>query len=841
MKGVIRMKNIKLVTKIITGFIILIGIIIAVNVFNTTGMNGVIGRVDKADDVNRLVKFVLEMRQVEKNYMLRPEAIYIEKLKDIQKKIIQQSQDTSNKFVDQYNKDQMKDINNAAERYADAFDTYVKLKNEKDKTMEEMRKNASLALQECEAIYKDQNAQLDEVRKKNEAIVHEKVANANDAHTLYNMVLEAKSMRVALLLGDMSVLNDWKEQNQKIYKFTEDLKARFKSDKSIKQAEVIIKSFKAYEAFTLKYLETKQEEHKKLLVENALLAMAEIKEIEEDQQKQMVDAQKNFERLLEDKLSKAHDANQIIKWFIETRISEKNYITYGQEKYHTQVNDTIDKILNLTEKLTARFVFEKNIQQGKETSARIKNYYQNFQDYVAMIKKQLDADNAMLAAAQKVEKVCYDARQDQKNKMNQQIAQTHYTNIIVSVIAVVVGCLIAFWIVTTLKRGITNAITVSKGVSLGDLDQTIDIKGMDEIGQLLTNMKLMVDNLKSTVNIAEQIAHGDLTVKIQMLSEKDTLSKALNSMVKKLMNIVGEIKNAANNVAAGSQQISTSAVEMSQGASEQAAAAEEASSAMEEMSSNIKQNADNALQTDKIALKSAEDARSGGDAVNKTVSAMKNIAEKISIIEEISRQTDLLALNAAIEAARAGEHGKGFAVVASEVRKLAERSQQAAAEISHLSSTSVEVAETAGEMLNKLVPDIQKTAELVQEISAACNEQNSGADQINQAIQQLDQVIQQNASSAEEMSSTSEELASQAEQLQLTMEFFKTNDNIRTVKRHKKGAKKQKSRVTQTEQRINEHDYEEDDEDTGRFVKKNGIKLNMVSSEDYMDDEFEKY
>jgi methyl-accepting chemotaxis protein len=196
---------------------------------------------------------------------------------------------------------------------------------------------------------------------------------------------------------------------------------------------------------------------------------------------------------------------------------------------------------------------------------------------------------------------------------------------------------------------------------------------------------------------------------------------------------------------------------------------------MEEMGSNIRQNADNALQTEKIAIKSAQDARDGGKAVEQTVSAMREIAGKISIIEEIARQTNLLALNAAIEAARAGEHGKGFAVVASEVRKLAERSQTAAAEISKLSTSSVDVAEKAGAMLLQLVPDIQKTAELVQEISAACNEQSSGAEQVNKAIQQLEQVIQQNASASEEMASTSEELSSQAERLQDAIAFFKVD------------------------------------------------------------------
>ena len=202
---------------------------------------------------------------------------------------------------------------------------------------------------------------------------------------------------------------------------------------------------------------------------------------------------------------------------------------------------------------------------------------------------------------------------------------------------------------------------------------------------------------------------------------------------------------------------------------------------MEEMVSNIKQNADNAQQTEKIAVKSAEDAREGGRSVAEAVNAMKEIASKISIIEEIARQTNMLALNAAIEAARAGEHGKGFAVVAAEVRKLAERSQKAAGEINQLSASSVKVAEKAGEMLEKLVPDIQKTAELVKEISAASNEQNTGAEQINTALQQLEKVIQQNASAAEEMASTSEELSGQAEQLIGTIDFFQIEEAGRTA------------------------------------------------------------
>jgi len=355
------------------------------------------------------------------------------------------------------------------------------------------------------------------------------------------------------------------------------------------------------------------------------------------------------------------------------------------------------------------------------------------------------------------------------------------------------GIVGGIFFVKSITKPLRRAAHVVQAIAQGDLAITFgDTTGTDETAQLLSAMKTMVRNLNSLAQTAELIAKGDLTGHVKILSDKDTLGKSLAEMIDKLRAIVTDVRSSADNVAAGSQQLSAGSESLSQGTTEQAAAAEQASSSVEEMNATIKQNADNASQTEKLAIKSALDAAESGDAVNRSVSAMKDIAKKITIIEEIARQTNLLALNAAIEAARAGDHGKGFAVVASEVRKLAERSQTAAEEISQLSASSVEVAEKAGAMLTKLVPDIEKTSELVQEISAASKEQTMGADQINNAIQQLNQVIQQNAGASEEMASTSEELSAQAEQLQTTILFFKVADlETRTAgDRKKTGTKK---------------------------------------------------
>ncbi len=332
-----------------------------------------------------------------------------------------------------------------------------------------------------------------------------------------------------------------------------------------------------------------------------------------------------------------------------------------------------------------------------------------------------------------------EGRLDEANKQTDlDYAQTRLIMISVAGVAFLIAVLAALWIALSINRGLRNAVTAVQNVADGDLTRYATITSKDEIGELLGYV---------------------------------------NTMIERLRGVVGDALAASDNVSSGSQELSASSEQLSQGATEQASAAEEASASMEQMAANIKQNADNAAQTEKIARQSSRDAENSGQAVGRAVHAMRTIAEKISIVQEIARQTDLLALNAAVEAARAGEHGKGFAVVASEVRKLAERSQAAAAEISALSGDTVQVATEAGEMLNKLVPDIQKTAELVSEISAACREQDIGASQINEAIQQLDKVTQQNAGASEEMSATSEELASQAEELQASIAFFRVDQS----------------------------------------------------------------
>lgn len=330
------------------------------------------------------------------------------------------------------------------------------------------------------------------------------------------------------------------------------------------------------------------------------------------------------------------------------------------------------------------------------------------------------------------------------NASVEKIADGRARSVFITVLSLVIAILVAIAAAVLFSRSFITDIAVSAGLmtalSRGDL--SADLSGVDTSRE----------------------------------DEVGTLAKSTKIMIEKISDVVSGVYSSANDVASGSAQLSVSAQILSQGSTEQAATGEEVSSAMEQMAASVRQNADNSSATESIALKASAAAETGGSAVDEAVSAMRVIADKIGVIEEIARQTNLLALNAAIEAARAGESGKGFAVVAAEVRKLAERAQEAASEINEISGSGVETAERAGAVIRGIVPDIRKTAELVQEISSSSREQTSGVEQINQALLQLDQVVQQNASSSEELASMAEELAGRADSLRGIISFFTLRD-----------------------------------------------------------------
>ncbi|HKP64524.1 MAG TPA: methyl-accepting chemotaxis protein [Polyangiales bacterium] len=380
---------------------------------------------------------------------------------------------------------------------------------------------------------------------------------------------------------------------------------------------------------------------------------------------------------------------------------------------------------------------------------------------------------------------------------NRSAVTTSFALLIVGLLAAV---LMAVILVRSITRPLAIATSAAKQLAVGDLEIDFDIRGNDEMSQMLRALREVVDSTNSMAKHAERLAAGDFTLVVSPRSEHDMHALSFARMVQTLTRTISEVRDGASAVNSAAQQVSASAQALSQGTNAQASSVEETTASLEELSASISSNAENSRQTEDIAGRSAHDAEESARIVIATVDAMKTIAEKVTIIEEIAYMTNLLALNAAIEAARAGEHGRGFAVVATEVRKLAERSQKAAKEINTVAAGSVLVAEKAGQQLSQLVPSIRKTAELVQEVAASSLEQSNSVREMNTAMILVDQVTQRNAAASEELSSTAEELSAQSEVLMQQVGFFRLGadaDNGQSVPKPRLAAQPQAVAVGQ--------------------------------------------
>jgi len=443
--------------------------------------------------------------------------------------------------------------------------------------------------------------------------------------------------------------------------------------------------------------------------------------------------------------------------------------------------ERLDAILALQQELNAKF-FEPEIALRRAvTAGQAKMDALIASVGAAKGKQHMDQIRDLVSQARSAESELLVARsRDAEARQASTNAVLIFGSILATALAAAIGFVLVRWLQATLGGEPAYVAEIMNQLAVGNFNTTVQLRPGDQ-SSLLHTVKRTLETASSSINdvvdVMGAVAEGDLTRKMTKPYHGafDEMKTYVNATIDKLSQIIGEVRGSSSALSAAAEQVSATAQSISQGASEQAASVEQTSASIEQMSASVQQNADNAKITEGMSSKAAKEAAEGGQAVRDTVLAMKTIADKIGIVDDIAYQTNLLALNAAIEAARAGEHGKGFAVVADEVRKLAERSQEAAQEIGEVAKNSVALAERAGALLDTIVPSISKASDLVQEISSASNEQSSGIGQINTAITQLSQLTQENSSASEELAATAEEMSGQAEQLQDLMTFFTTD------------------------------------------------------------------
>lgn len=481
---------------------------------------------------------------------------------------------------------------------------------------------------------------------------------------------------------------------------------------------------------------------------------------------------------------------------LEQNLSEAKILIPQYEQVIMMTFKTVQEINNLKNKAnrtvaapqapskkakkTANDITEKALQENKNTNEELKKKTADLQE---LWKTNTQISEKLKQTSENLRKSSTAYTSTVATEMDQSIRASIFSKFLIAIIALIIASITAVYISKKITDPLFKGIEFTQRMAKGDLTAEIDVNQKDEIGILSYNLQTM------------------------------------NNRIREVMTYVS---TTAENLSVASYELSSTSQLVSQGASTQAASAEEVSAAIEEMAANIQQNRENAKQTENIAMKVETDVVKGSGKVLQTVDAMREIANKISIIGDIAFQTNILALNAAVEAARAGEHGRGFGVVPSEVGKLAERSKLAAAEIDQLTKSSVFSAEDAGKLMKEIVPEIQKTSQLIQDISAASFEQNTGADQINMAIQQLNMVTQQNAATSEELSTNAVELSAQADQLKEIISFFKT------------GAASAVSKTSAETKTVPQNTISKEPE-----IKK-GVVINL-DQPDISDDDFERF